>query len=203
MSDFPLRRLTEDDYLEIERLATYKSEFYDGVMYPMQPPPGAADMPGATLAHCLIKDNITYLLNSRIRGGPCLALSSDMRVKVNATGLTTYPDVVVLCDAPEFTDPDKPDTLLNPAVIVEVLSDATDEYDRGFKFENYQQIDTLREYVLVAQAEVKVERFVRQPDDTWAVTAFTDPGGSVPFTSVPADIPLAAIYRHVEFPESP
>lgn len=202
MSDFPLRRLTEDDYLEIERLATYKSEFYDGVMYPMQPPPGAADMPGATLAHCLIKDNITHLLNSHFRDGPCLALSSDMRVKVSATGLMTYPDVVVLCDAPDFTDSDKPDTLLNPAVIVEVLSDATDECDRGIKFESYQQIATLREYVLVSQSRFQVERFVRQPDDTWAVTEFTDPAGSVPFASVPADIPLAAIYRHVEFPDN-
>ena len=84
-----------------------------------------------------------------------------------------------------------------------MVSDSTEEYDRGAKFDGYKTLPTLREYVLVAQSQVKVERFVRRPDVSWAVTEYTDPAGSLPFTSVPADIPLAAIYRHVEFPDTP
>lgn len=95
------------------------------------------------------------------------------------------------------------DVISNPTLIIEVLSDSTEKYDRGGKFERYKTLATLREYVLVSQSEVKVERFVRQPDHTWVGTEFTDAAGSLPFTSVPADIPLAAIYRHVEFPADP
>jgi Uma2 family endonuclease len=203
MSAVPKRKLTEAEYLEIERAAEFKSEFYDGVMYPVQGPPEVLGMAGATFTHNRIKDNVHYELTSRLRGGPCQALSSDMRVKVRATGLQAYPDVVVFCGPPEFGDARKQDVLLNPTVVVEVLSESTERYDRGTKFEHYRRIESLREYVLVAQDRVFVERFVRQPDGSWNLTEFTDPAGTFALATVPAEIPLADVYRGVELPESP
>jgi Uma2 family endonuclease len=129
-------------------------------------------------------------------------MNSDMRVRIT-TGTQCYPDVVVFCGPPVFPLKNRRDVIANPTLVVEVLSDSTEEYDRGAKFDGYKTLPTLREYVLVAQSEVKFERYVRQPDDTWAVTEYTDPACSLPFTSVPANIPLAAIYRHVEFPDTP
>lgn len=201
MSAIPIRRLTEEEYLEIEEQATYKSEFYDGIMYPIQPPPGVLGMAGTTIDHNQIKDNLARLLGNILDDGPCRTMNSDMRVRIS-TGTQCYPDVVVFCGPPEFPIKKRRDVISNPTLIIEVLSDSTEEYDRGAKFDGYKTLPTLCEYVLVAQSEVKVERFVRQPDDSWAVTEFTDPAGSLPFTSVSADIPLAAIYRHVEFPDN-
>ncbi len=203
MSAIPVRRLTEAEYLEIEEQATYKSEFYDGIMYPIQPPPGVLGMSGATIDHNQIKDNLARLLANALDGTTCRTMSSDMKVRIDSTRSYSYPDVVVFCGPPVFPVKKRRDVISNPTLIVEVLSDSTEEYDRGGKFDGYKSLPTLREYVLVAQSEVKVERYVRQTDDSWAVTEYTDPVGSLPFTSVPADIPLAAIYRHVEFPENP
>lgn len=203
MSAVPKRKLTEAEYLEIERAAEFKSEFYDGVMYPVQGPPEVLGMAGATFAHNRIKDNMTRALGNALAGGPCQALSSDMRVKVRATGLQAYPDVVVFCGRPEFGDPRKQDFLLNPTVVVEVLSDSTERYDRGTKFEHYRRIDSLREYVLVAQDRMFVERFVRQPDGTWNLTEFADPAGTLALATIPIEVPLADVYHGVELPESP
>ncbi len=203
MSAIPVRRITEADYLAIEEQATYKSEFHDGVMYPIQPPPDAIGMAGATIDHNQIKDNLAHELNTRLTGGPCRTMSSDLRVRVEATGTYCYPDVVVFCGPPVFPLRKRRDTISNPTLVIEVLSESTEAYDRGGKVDRYKLIDTLREYLVVAQDEVRVERFVRQPGDTWAVTEFTDPAGTLPFTSVPAEIPLAAVYRHVEFPANP
>ncbi len=203
MSAVPLRKITEADYLAIEEQATYKSEFHDGVMYPIQPPPDVIGMAGATIDHNQIKDNLAHELNTRLAGGPCRTMSSDLRVRVEATGTYCYPDVVVFCGPPAFPVRKRRDTISNPTVIIEVLSDSTEAYDRGGKFDRYKLIDTLREYVLVAQDRVRVERFVRQPDDSWSATEYTDPAGDFPFASVPAEVPLAAVYRHVEFPENP
>jgi Uma2 family endonuclease len=202
MSAIPVRRLTEEEYLELEDHNSYKSEFYDGIMYPIQAPPGVLGMAGASLDHNQIKDNLAFELNSRLLGGPCRTLSSDVKVRIETTKSFSYPDVVVFCGPPVFPVKKRRDVISNPMLIVEVLSDSTEEYDRGGKFDGYKSLPTLREYVLVAQSEVKVERFVRQPDDSWAVTEYTDPLGSLPLTSVPADIPLAAVYRHVEFTEN-
>ena len=110
--------------------------------------------------------------------------------------------IVVLCDPPEY-DPDDRDTLLNPQVIIEVLSESTEKYDRGAKFRQYQQIPSLREYVLVAQDEPVVERFVRQPNGDWLLTTFADPAGELALTTVPVAVPLAEVYRGVAFPETP
>jgi len=203
MSAIPVRRLTEEEYLEIEDHNSYKSEFHDGIMYPIQAPPGVLGMAGASLNHNQIKDNLAFELRARLQGGACRALSSDVKVRIDTTKTFNYPDVVVFCGPPVFPIKRRTDIISNPTLIIEVLSDSTEDYDRGGKFELYKTLPTLREYVLVSQSEVKAERFVRQPDDTWAVTDFTDPAGSLRFTSVSADIPMAAIYLYVEFPVTP
>jgi Uma2 family endonuclease len=203
MTAVPKRKLTEAEYLAIERAAEFKSEFYNGEMFPMQGPGGPLGMAGATFAHNRIKENFSIALANALRGGPCQTLSSDMKVKVKATGLYTYPDILIICGQPEFPDAESTDILLNPAVIIEVLSPSTEKYDRGAKFRQYQQLPSLKEYVLVAQDETVCERFVRQPDDSWLLTTFTGIAAQLALTTVPATIALAEVYSGVDFPEKP
>lgn len=203
MSAVPKRKLTEEEYLAIERTAEFKSEFFNGEMFPMQGPGGPLGMAAATFAHNAVKENLSNALANALRGGPCRTLSSDMKVKVSATGLYTYPDILIVCGKPEFPDAESTDVLLNPAVIVEVLSPATEKYDRGAKFRQYQQLASLKEYVLVAQDEAVCERFVRQPDNSWLLTTVTGIEGRLALASVEATIPLTDIYAGVTFPEKP
>ncbi len=191
MSTAPTRRITPQEYLELERLAEFKSEFLRGEMFAMA---------GATYEHTVIKDNIARETGNQLKGGPCRPLTSDMRVKVNATGLYTYPDIAIVCDQPEFED-EVFDTLLNPRAVVEVLSDSTEKYDRGAKFGHYRQIPSLQEYVLVAQDRPLAERHVRQADGSWLVTFFEGLSATFAFSSVPVQIALAEIYNGVEFPD--
>ncbi len=194
MSAMPTRRLTPAEYLEIERKAEFKSEFFNGEMFAMA---------GAALPHNFVRDNILAESNQQLKGGPCRAISSDQRVKVGRTGLYTYPDLVFLCGDPEVEENAKPDTLLNPRVIVEVLSDSTEKYDRGAKFVKYRQMPSLQEYVLVAQDQMLIERHVRQPDGTWISRLFSDPNEPFEFAAIPVRIALADIYRGVKLPENP
>lgn len=192
MSSVQKRRLSPQEYLAKERLADYRSEFHRGEMFAMS---------GASWEHTLIKDNLARSAGNQLEGGPCHVVTSDLRVKVDATGLYTYPDVAIVCGKPEFED-DVFDTLLNPRVIVEVLSDSTEKYDRGNKFAHYRQLPAVQEYVLVAQDRPLVERFVRQSDNSWLLTAFSDKSQTLVFDSVPARVPLADIYRGVELAET-
>lgn len=203
MSAVPKRKLTEAEYLAIERAAEFKSEFYNGEMFPMQGPGGPLGMAGATYAHNRIKESITIALGTALRGGPCQTLSSDMKVKVPATGLYTYPDVLIVCGRPEFPDLQSTDVLLNPTVIVEVLSPGTEKYDRGAKFRQYQQLASLKEYVLVAQDEPVCERFVRQPDNSWLLTTVEGLSGTLAFATVETSIPLTEIYSGITLEEKP
>jgi Uma2 family endonuclease len=185
-------KLTPAEYLAIERRAEFKSEYYDGEMYAMA---------GARFTHNTIKDNLIREIGSALKGGPCRTLSSDQRVKVLATGLYTYPDIVILCEPPQFED-DERDILLNPKVIIEVLSESTEQYDRGEKTRHYKRIASLCEYILVSQDKPVVERLVRNEDSTWSLTDFADLAAILEFTSIPAKVALAEIYRGVEFPEA-
>ena len=141
-------------------------------------------------------------VNQALEGGPCFALPSDMRIKVSPTGIYTYPDVVVVCGKPEFEDESR-DVLLNPTVVIEVLSDSTEKYNRGTKFRHYQQVASVREYVLVAQDQPLVERFVRQPDGDWLLTTFSGISGHMELLTGPARVPMADVYAGVTFPEHP
>jgi Uma2 family endonuclease len=190
MSTAPTQLLTPQEYLARERLAESRSEFYRGEMFAMA---------GASWEHTLIKDNLAGEARNQLKDGPCRVLTSDLRVKVSATGLYTYPDVVVVCDEPQFED-NMFDTLLNPRVVVEVLSDSTEKYDRGTKFAHYRQMPSVQEYVMVAQDCPRVERYVRQDDGTWVLTVFSDLEQTFAFGAVHVQVALADIYRGVTFP---
>ncbi len=193
MSTAPQRLLTPHEYLAQERRAEFKSEYLRGEVFAMA---------GASYEHTLIKDNVSGEARIQLKSGPCRVLTSDMRVRVSATGLYTYPDIVIVCDEPQFEDRVM-DTLLNPRVIVEVLSDSTEKYDRGAKFGHYRQIASLQEYVLVAQDRPLVERYVRQTDQSWVLTEVADLAKTFAFASIQVSIPLADIYAGVKFPENP
>jgi len=193
MSTAPTRRISPQEYLAQERRADFKSEYLRGEVFAMA---------GATYEHTVIKDNLARKAGNQLENGPCRALTSDMRVKVGATGLYTYPDIAIVCDKPQFED-EAFDTLLNPRAVVEVLSDSTEKYDRGAKFGHYRQVPSLEEYVLVAQDRPLIERFLRQEDNSWVLTVFEGLSSTFAFASVPVRIPLSEIYSGVEFPEQP
>ena len=190
MSTLPSRRLTPEEYLEIERRAQVKSEYYNGEMFAMA---------GARWAHNLVVGNTFAELRQQLRTRPCAVTPSDMRVQVQATGLYTYPDVVVVCGEPLFKD-DQRDTLLNPTVIVEVLSKSTEGYDRGKKFVHYRRIDSLREYVLVSQDRVCVEQYTLQ-EDRWVLAEWNRRDDVLRLTSVGCEISLRDLYAKVQVPE--
>jgi Uma2 family endonuclease len=193
MSAVPKSRLTPAEYLAVERKATVKSEYLRGEVFAMA---------GASPAHNAVNDNLVIEVGSRLKGGPCRTYSSDQRVKVSATGLYTYPDIVIVCGLPDYEDGER-DTLLNPQAIIEILSKSTESYDRGAKFRHYQHVESLREYVLVSQDEPVCERFVRQPDGNWLLTTVSGLDKVFEFASIPVRVPLTEIYRDVTFSETP
>ena len=160
MSAQPQPRLTPEQYLEVERAAQFRSEYYNGRMYAMS---------GGTHPHAIVIGNLARELGVALKKGPCVVTTSDMRVRVSKTGLYTYPDIVVVCDPPRYGD-GRHDTVLNPALIVEVLSPSTEAYDRGFKFAQYRTLESLQEYALVSQSEPRVEIFRRQPSGDWLLS---------------------------------
>ena len=184
------QRLTPQEYLALERAAEHKSEYYNGQTFAMS---------GAREAHNLIVVNLSGELRSQFKGGPCKAFATDMRVKVDATGLYTYPDLAALCDEARFED-DTRDTLLNPSLIVEVLSKSTEAYDRGEKFAHYRRVESVTDYVLIAQDRVRVEHFARQADGRWLMTERSDLQEVLELPNLQLRLPLAEIYDKVELP---
>jgi len=189
VSTHPKTRITPKEYLELERKAEIKSEYLDGEMFAMS---------GVTLEHSSIVVNLITELNNQFIDRPCQVHGPDLRVKVSPTGLYTYPDLVAFCEKPLFED-EHFDTLLNPQVIIEVLSNSTEAYDRGKKFAHYRTVRSLQEYVLVSQTECRIERFARRDDGVWDYTECTDPNGSVELTSVACRLFLQRVYRNVDF----
>ena len=179
---------TAAEYLRIERAATYRSEFCRGEMFAMA---------GGSPKHSLIKMNLAGALWNRLRGHRCTAYDSDLRIRC-PTGLYTYPDASVICGELEFDDEHK-DTVLNPTLIVEVLSKTTEAYDRGKKFDHYRTIPALREYVLVAQDEPMMQRFLRNEDGTWTLTAVSGMDQVLAFKSIEVELPLAEVFDRVDF----
>jgi Uma2 family endonuclease len=163
----PETKWTPAEYLAFEReQCDVKHEYLDGRIIPMAET--IQGMAGASLAHNRIVSNLVITLGTQMRGRPCDIFSSDMRIHIPATGLYTYPDIAALCGEPEFED-DQLDVLLNPTVIIEVLSPSTEAYDRGAKFDHYRSIDTLQTYVLIAQDRAHIEQFQRQ-ESGWLLT---------------------------------
>ena len=180
-------QMTEEEYLLREPEAEYKSEYRDGRVVAMG---------GASPAHSVITANILSSIHGQLKGRPCRVYTSDTRVKVASARFYTYPDVSVVCGEPLF---DRQDTsaLLNPTVIVEVLSPSTEAYDRGMKFEYYKKLSSLREYVLAAQDETRVERFVRQGNGEWTAQVLGSTGDSLPLDAIDCRIEVRDIYDKV------
>lgn len=190
MSAVPKPRYTLEEYLARERASEVRHEFYRGDVFVMA---------GASEAHNLIADNVTFGLRERLRDQGCRAYSSDMRVQVQPDGLYTYPDVVVACPPIEFLDESR-DTLLNPQVIVEVLSKKTEKYDRGKKFDLYRELASLKQYVLISQVEARVSSFVRQADGVaWLMVPSDGMEATLDFPTIGCRMPLAEVYRDVDF----
>ncbi len=189
LSSEPIIRLTPDEYLALEGKAETKSEYLNGEIFPM---------PGVTREHNLINLNIVRDLSLQLGDRHCEVYGLDMRVKVAPTGLYTYPDVVAVCGEPEF-EHRYVETLLNPHLIIEVLSASTESYDRGNKFAQYRKLDSLKEYVLVSQYECRIEQFVRQLDNKWLYAETTDPNGSVELSSVACRLSLSRVYDRIDF----
>ncbi len=192
MSTVPIRKLTAEEYLAIERLAEFKSEFYRGEMFAMA---------GASTAHSLIQANLIWRLSERLAGTPCRAMGSDQRVHISITGLYTYPDVVVFCHPPQYLDAHS-DTLLNPKVLFEILSDSSEEYDRGTKAHHYLKIESLREFVLVSQKQPLVQVYQRLDNGDWLLHEESTLGGSLSLESIGIVVPLSEIYQSVTLPDS-
>jgi Uma2 family endonuclease len=189
MATQPKTYLTPEQYLEIERKAEFKSEYYQGEMFAMS---------GASYPHIGIVANAMRELGQQLRRGPCRPLSNDMRVRVTPTGLYAYPDVVIVCGEPQFAD-DTFDILLNPTVIIEVLSRSTEAYDRGEKFAQYRSLESLKEYLLISSLRVSVERYTRQPDGSWNYIAKASLEDSLDLPSVGCHLALADLYEKVDF----
>jgi Uma2 family endonuclease len=183
-----ITRYTPEQYLAMERKADFKSEYDGGYITAMS---------GASTEHNLIAGNLHGEVRFQLKGRPCVVFMSDMRLCVSPTGLYTYPDVMAVCGDRQYLDAEV-DTLLNPTVIVEVLSASTESYDRGRKFRHYQHLPSLQEYVLIAQDEVSVERYTRRGDD-WVLSVFTRLDDTLRLTSIDCEIPLREIYDKVEF----
>ena len=180
--------ITPEAYLASERKAKFKSEYIHGEILAMS---------GASNAHNLITLDIGTELNMQLRKRGCLVYVNDMRVRTSPTGSYFYPDVVVVCDKPRFED-NVFDTLLNPILIVEVLSPSTEVYDRGEKFMHYQELASLQEYVLVSQDRIHVEHY-HLIETQWVRKAFDSPEDVLLFNSIGCELPLRDIYIRVPF----
>jgi Uma2 family endonuclease len=190
MSTLPKPRLTVEEYLAIEEAAEIKSEFYQGEMFAMA---------GATYAHSRIASNTGRHLGNLLAERPCGVCDSDMRIHIPQTGLFTYADVIVVCGEPMFLDR-KQTTLLNPTLIGEVLSPSTAAYDHGRKFEHYQSIESLREYVLIASDRLSVMVHRRQSESQWLTMTVTSLDAGVDLESLGCRLLLSDVYKKIEFP---
>lgn len=188
MSVEPERRVSLEEYLELERTSEEKHELVDGEVFAMG---------GASPRHNSIVGNVFAELRQELRARPCRVFPSDLRVRVSEHRHYAYPDVTVVCDELEL-DPEDSDTVVNPTVIVEVLSASTEAYDRGAKFGRYRQIPSLAEVVFVAQDRVSVEHHARQPDGHWLATYVEDLDASLQLPVLGCELSVAEIYHKVD-----
>jgi Uma2 family endonuclease len=186
MASHPVPRMTEEEYLRLDRAATYKSEFVDGEMFAMS---------GGTLWHSQIAANWIAHLVYKLRGGQCSVFNSDARVRIAASGSYVYPDVSVVRGDPIKSKDD--DILISPTVVIEVLSPSTADYDRGKKFQLYREIPSLREYLLTHSDSLLVEHLARQADNSWIFREYKGLEHSLRLESIGCEIGMADIYERI------
>ncbi|MCE7069661.1 Uma2 family endonuclease [Dyadobacter sp. CY327] len=180
-----IKMYSEQEYLELERKADYKSEYYKGEIFAMA---------GASPNHNRIMANLSGEIYMALKGRSCQNFSSDMRLHIPQNGLYTYPDIIILCGKPEFSQNDK-DTLINPSVIIEVLSKSTSAYDRGDKFRLYRSIPTLTDYILVDSLSISVEVFRKNEDGTWLLNSeINNINERITLTNINVQIELKDVY---------
>lgn len=184
------RRVTVEEYLHLERSSETRNEYLDGEIFARA---------GASRRHNLIAVNVAATLHGQLRGRPCEVYPGDMRLHIPATGLYTYPDVTGVCGEPRFEDAEL-DTLLNPTLVIEILSPTTEGYDRGKKFAHYRTIESLREVVLISQEEPRVESFSHQADGHWVLSEAVRLDETVALASIGCELRLADVYERV-FPQ--
>ncbi len=180
--------ITPEEYLRFERQSQEKHEYYNGEIFAMS---------GASENHNIVVGSSYAALYVQLRKRPCQIYPSDMRVRIPTTGFYTYPDISVVYDAPEFED-DEVDTLINPTVIIEVLSSSTEQYDRGKKFQHYRTIASLEEYILIAQDSVRIEHFARRGDQ-WVLTDAKDIDSVLTLPAIDCTLALSDVYEKVNF----
>jgi Uma2 family endonuclease len=189
MASRSVTKLTEEQYLALERAAEFKSEYFDGEMFAMS---------GRSMQHARLQQNLTTELSIALRGGRCEAFGSDLRVRVSSR-MYTYPDVSVVCRKPLLAD-DRQDVLLNPVAVFEVLSPSTEKYDRGLKLQRYRTITTLQDYILVSQSELRIEQYTRQENNLWILRDYESLDEELTIASIGVSLPMRRIYDRVEFP---
>ena len=189
MSTQAIAYLTPEQYLEIERAAETRSEYLAGSMYATA---------GALLNHALIVNNIGFSLSTQLRGSECTAFRTDLRLFVRQHDLITYPDLLVACRPFQLLDRWK-DTLVDATLVVEVLSPSSMKYDRGEKFRFYRSLPSFREYLLLAQNEVRAEHHVRQPDGAWLMREYFALSDEIPLECIGCRLLMADVYERVEF----
>jgi|HubBroStandDraft_4_1064222.scaffolds.fasta_scaffold610279_1 Uma2 family endonuclease len=181
-----------ETYFELEDSAEFKSEFHDGVIVAMA---------GASPAHIRITTNLTRLIGNQLDGKQCEPFDSDMRVSVEECNVVYYPDLTVTCEAPRFANTRRA-TLLNPTLIIEVLSPSTERADRGIKFDCCRTIESLNAYVLVYQDEPRIDLYTRQPDGAWRYETAKGSEATLWLEAVGCELRLADVYARVEFKAS-
>ncbi len=181
--------ITPEEYLALERKADVKSEYFNGELFVIS---------GASRKHNQISTNLVRILGNELLDEPCNVYASDMKVKIEKFNKYSYPDIVVACEEEKFED-EQEDVLLNPLIIIEILSDSTKACDRGQKFFHYQSIDSFVEYILVSQKSSQIEKFVRQTDNTWNYSVFHNTEDLVHISSIKCDLPIKEVYRKVSF----
>jgi Uma2 family endonuclease len=182
--------VTQEEYLELEQRDEWKNEYCNGEMIAM---------PHVREGYVLLVGNLVYQLNQQLRPRGCLVLASRMRMQVSATSLFTYPDVIIVCGEPQFLDAEA-ETLLNPTVLVEVSSRESEAYDRGSKFEHYQQILCLREYLIVSSERMRAEVFTRITSNEWLLTIRSQASDSIELKSLDCRINMAELYQQIRLP---
>lgn len=190
MAEPAVKYYTQEEYLAFERESKERHEYYQGEIF---------NMSGASYEHNLIEDNIRGTLHAFLKGKPCRSLGCNLRVHSPKNTLYTYPDVLIVCGEPKFVD-GQFDTLLNPSVLIEILSPSTADYDKGTKFELYRDIESLQEYVLINSGKVHVELYQRNNDHSWILTEYKSLNESFEIKTISKTMLLAEVYEGITFP---
>ena len=188
MASLPIKRYTPEEYLAIERAAEFKSEYFGGEMIAMA---------GASWKHGAIRGNVDALFRSALRGKPCRTQAGELRVQAGSAYL--YPDLVIVCGKPQFADGTYLDTLLNPNVVIEVLSKSTEAEDRGIRFMRFGMIPSVTDYILISQDTEKIEHFYRDSTGVWERgRIITEPGDALTIETLGCALPLSEVYENID-----